>query len=281
VNQEPLISVIVAVFNGAQTLQRCIDSVAGQTYPHKELIIMDGGSTDGTVDILRANSDKITYWESEPDRGIYHAWNKALEHAKGDWICFLGADDYFWKPDVLERMRRYLVEATSAGVRVVYGQVAKVSETGEILLLVGEPWERAQRQFLQQMTVPHPGLMHHHSLFELHGKFDESFRFAGDYELLLRELKTGSAFFIDNLITVGMQRGGMTGVIANSLESFRETTLARRKNRVAKISLRWMRRYVKAAISTLLAQTIGEKNTRYIADFYRSLTGRSSYWKIN
>ena len=91
----PLISIIVAVYNGEKTLQRCIDSVFSQTYPHKELIIIDGGSTDGTVDILQTNNDKITYWKSEPDNGIYQAWNKALDHAKSDWICFLGSDDYF------------------------------------------------------------------------------------------------------------------------------------------------------------------------------------------
>lgn len=79
-NRKPLISVIVAVYNGEKTLQHCIDSVSNQAYPHKELIIIDGGSTDGTVDILRADNDKIAYWESEPDKGIYHAWNKALDH---------------------------------------------------------------------------------------------------------------------------------------------------------------------------------------------------------
>ena len=77
-DREPSISVIVAVLNGAKTLQRCIDSVAQQTYPNKELIIIDGGSQDGTVDILKANQGKITSWISEPDRGIYSAWNKGL-----------------------------------------------------------------------------------------------------------------------------------------------------------------------------------------------------------
>jgi glycosyltransferase involved in cell wall biosynthesis len=93
-----MISVIVAVFNGAKTLQQCIDSVAGQTYPHKELIVIDGGSIDGTREILEGDATKLAYWVSEPDRGIYHAWNKALARARGDWICFLGADDYLWSP---------------------------------------------------------------------------------------------------------------------------------------------------------------------------------------
>ena len=94
-DSKPVTSVIVAVYNGAKTLQRCIDSVSNQTYPHKELIIIDGGSADGTVDILRANNDKIAYWKFKPDRGIYHAWNKALEHVQGAWIYFLGSEIIF------------------------------------------------------------------------------------------------------------------------------------------------------------------------------------------
>lgn len=89
-DSKPVTSVIVAVYNGAKTLQRCIDSVSNQTYPQKELIIIDGGSADGTVDILRVNNDKIAYWKFKPDRGIYHAWNKALDHVQGAWIYFWG-----------------------------------------------------------------------------------------------------------------------------------------------------------------------------------------------
>lgn len=98
-----MISIIVAVFNGKITLQHCIDSVAQQTYPNKELIIIDGGSKDGTVNLLEENRNKISYWISEPDRGIYNAWNKGLEQTTGKWIIFLGADDYLWDVRVLER----------------------------------------------------------------------------------------------------------------------------------------------------------------------------------
>ena len=109
INSTPLISVVIAVYNGKATLQQCLDSVTQQTYSHVELIVIDGGSTDGTVDLIRANAQKIAYWISEPDRGIYNAWNKALAQAKGDWICFLGADDYLWNAQVIERMAEQLV----------------------------------------------------------------------------------------------------------------------------------------------------------------------------
>lgn len=280
-NSKPLISVIVAVYNGAKTLQRCIDSVSNQTYPHKELIIMDGGSTDGTVDILRANNDKIAYWKSEPDNGIYHAWNKALEHAKGDWIYFLGSDDYFWKPDVLERMREHLIKAESAGIRVVYGQIAKITEQGELLLVQGKPWEEIKHQITDQMCIPHQGVMHHKSLFKIRGKFDDSFRIAGDYDLLLRELKTpgACAYFMNDLIVTGMQHGGISSNPINRLQGLRENARARRNNGLRAITPLWVMEYLKAVMRPYLKRVLGEKGVRYLAVLVGRLTGRPSSWE--
>jgi len=212
---KPLLTVIVAVFNGAATLQQCIDSVAQQTYPNKELIIIDGGSRDGTVDLLEANREQISYWISEPDRGIYNAWNKGLARAKGEWICFLGADDYFWDAQVLERMAAQM-EKLPPDIRVVYGQIMMVNSDGTSLYPVGEPWEKIKGRFRQVMCIPHPGAMHRRGLFEQHGQFDESFHIAGDYELLLRELKVADAFFISDLVTVAMRQGGISSTPANS-----------------------------------------------------------------
>lgn len=242
-NQKPVISVIIAVYNGKKTLQRCIDSVSNQTYPHRELIIIDGNSTDGTVDILRANNDKIAYWKSEPDNGIYHAWNKALDHVKGDWICFLGSDDYFWQVDVLEHVREHLVKASSVGVRVVYGKVAIITRQGEVLLIHGRPWKEVRCQITDHMCVPHPGMMHHKSIFEIYGKFDESFRIAGDYDLLLKVLKPADAYFITSLILVGKQHGGISSNPKHALTVIWESARARLNNRSRVITFPWVRRY--------------------------------------
>src|SRR5664279_3077192 len=160
----PFISLIVAAFNGAKTLQQCIDSVARQTYPNKELIVIDGGSKDGTVELLKANHAKIAFWISEPDRGIYHAFNKGLEKSRGAWACFLGADDFFWDPQVLERMSERL-RALPLEIRVAYGQVMLMSEGGDALHPIGKPWEKSKKQFQQLMSIPHPGCMHRRSLF--------------------------------------------------------------------------------------------------------------------
>ncbi len=89
----PLVTIITVTKNAADCLERAILSVLEQSYPHIEHIILDGASTDGTVEILERYNDKLAYWRSESDNGVYEAMNKAVTFAKGDWILFLGADD--------------------------------------------------------------------------------------------------------------------------------------------------------------------------------------------
>lgn len=92
-SNNPKISIVTVVFNGASTLESTIISVINQNFIDLEFIIIDGGSTDGTLDIIKKYEDKITFWQSEPDRGIYDAMNKGLEKANGEWLMFLGCDD--------------------------------------------------------------------------------------------------------------------------------------------------------------------------------------------
>lgn len=92
-HQIPLISIITATYNASAHLQKCIDSIESQVYPNIEHIIIDGGSVDGTVELIKKNEKKVALWLSEPDTGIFNAMNKALQHVRGEWIYFLGADD--------------------------------------------------------------------------------------------------------------------------------------------------------------------------------------------
>lgn len=274
----PLISIIIAVFNGDTTLQQCIDSVAQQTYPNKELIIIDGGSQDGTVDVLRVNQEKIAYWISEPDRGIYNAWNKGLVQTKGEWICFLGADDYFWDARVLECMARQL-EKIPAGIRVAYGRLMIVNAHGESLYPIGESWQKVKERFKQVMCIPHTSTMHRRSLFEQHGKFDESFRIAGDYELLLRELKSADAFFIQNCIVAAMRVGGISSVPANSLLVLRETRRATRMHGQSLPGRFWAMAMASVYIRLLLWNVLGERLARKALDFgRRTIKRKPPFW---
>ncbi len=222
-----------------KTLEHCIESIVSQSYPYKELIIIDGGSTDGSLSLIDSHKNKITYYESKPDRGICHAWNKALKHSHGEWVCFLGADDFFWNKNVLSDFSPHLKQAKDSRIRIVYGQIAKVNASGKILKLEGKPWNKIQWQMPHGMPLglPHPGLLHHRTLFDEHGLFDEIYKIAGDYEFLLRELKKGEALYAENLISVGHQTGG----IADSLKinAQMEVAKARRKNGLGVFSLVW------------------------------------------
>jgi len=202
--KRPLVTLVVAVFNGAGTVQRCIDSFAKQTYPSKELLIMDGGSTDATVDILKANQDRITYWESKPDRGIYHAWNKALERSKGEWICFLGADDYFATDSSLEHL---VSAAVSGACDVVCARGEYIDTEGSERRIWGEPWRWDTMK--KEQRICHPGALYHRRLFEKFGHFSEKYKTAGDYEFNLRLGADIRACFLDE-VTVCLSGGGVS-----------------------------------------------------------------------
>lgn len=114
---KPLISVVTVVYNASKTFEKTIKSVINQTYNNVEYIVIDGGSTDGTLDIIEKYEDKIDYWISEEDKGIYDAMNKGIKIANGDWIYFLGADDILF--NVLDDISKELDIEKNA----VYGDV--------------------------------------------------------------------------------------------------------------------------------------------------------------
>lgn len=92
--REKIVSIIIVTYNAANHLKACLESIVMQSYPALELVVIDGSSTDGTVEIIKSYSDPIHFWSSEPDKGIYDAMNKGLKHISGDWVYFLGADDF-------------------------------------------------------------------------------------------------------------------------------------------------------------------------------------------
>lgn len=275
----PLISVVIAVFNGVETLPRCLDSIRSQSYPNKELIVMDGGSTDGTISLLEACTEEIAYWETQPDRGIYHAWNKALARASGDWICFLGADDFFWDRDALASLAAHLPSAPSA-VRVVYGQVAVLSHSGKMVRQEGRSWPQSRAGLAWTLTLPHPGLLHHRSLFDDHGLFDETYRIVGDYELLLRELKpqgpSGEAVFVPR-VTVGFGHGGVSNSPRAMAAMLAEISRARVKHSLSRWALPSKVR-IKMLLTAWVYCAAGDDGFRRMADTLRRLRGKPPVW---
>lgn len=279
-NQETglLISVIVAVFNGSRTLQRCMDSVARQSYPNKELIVIDGGSNDGTVDLIKQNHSKITYWVSEPDRGIYNAWNKGLTQAHGEWICFLGADDWFDDATVLSRVVESLRHADSA-YEIVYGQVKMVNAAGGEVDRLGAPWEQVRRDFDNgTYCLPTPAIFHRRCVFIKYGFFDEDFKIAGDYELLLRVLRTASPLFLEGLMVSNMQQGGISSRPESAVIALREMATAKRQNNLPYWSSRSLMAFFKAYLRFILWRVLGQRLTCVLLDVGRRMMGKAPYW---
>ena len=273
----PLVTIITATYNAAEYLPNLARSIREQTYGNIEWIVVDGASKDGTLDILRQNEDVIDHWISEPDRGIYDAWNKGLGLASGDWICFLGADDFLWSAEVLETMVPRL-EAAYPGCRVVYGSLAVVNPGGQMLYTLGEPWAAVRRRFQSVMALPHPGLMHHRSLFSEHGEFDTSYRIAGDYELLLRELRSGDARHLEGVIVAGMTLGGVSTTPAASWTMLKEMRRAARENGRWLPGVAWLNAVVRYALRRLLWGIFGERVTRMMLDAGRWLSGKPAHW---
>lgn len=274
----PKFSVIVAVYNGAKTLQQCIDSVAQQTYSNIELIIIDGGSKDGTIDLLKANQEKITYWISEPDRGIYSAWNKGLMQAKGEWICFLGADDWFRDCGVLEKVVESLKQFSPC-FEIVYGQVKMVNAAGGEVGQLGAPWEAVKQMFMNgTYCLPTPGVFHHRSVFTKHGGFDETYTIAGDYELLLRVLMSSTPAYLEGIIVTNMQQGGISSRPESALISLREMVKARKKNKTFGCSGGLLIAFFKVYLRSILWQVLGERRTRSVLDMGRKIIGKAPYW---
>ena len=174
-----LVSIIIGVLNGEAYLEAAIQSIRQQTYRDVELIVVDGGSSDGTVEVLRRHSDFIDYWISEPDGGLYEAWNKGVKLAKGEWIAFLGADDCY-EPDAIARYVDF-IQSSERELDYVSSRMRARYPDGSIQ----DSWGCMELDaFRVYMNVTHFGSFHHRRLFERFGEFDTSYRIAADYEFL-------------------------------------------------------------------------------------------------
>jgi glycosyltransferase involved in cell wall biosynthesis len=200
------VSVVTVVFNGRRHLEETLASVRAQAGPVIEHWVIDGGSTDGTVDIVRAQGSHLAGWISEPDNGIADAFNKGLARARGDYIMFLNADDALAHPRALAD----LVDAARASdwPAVVYGDCDLIDpSSGEFLYRAVINYDRAR--FLARETLPHPGMLMHKRYFEQFGRFDTSFRVAMDYEMFLRGVPQTGALRVPGVVT-RVRAGGIS-----------------------------------------------------------------------
>lgn len=208
----PRLSVVTVVRNAVGTVADTIDSVLAQTYPAVQHVVVDGASTDGTVDVLRRYGARLPEWTSEPDAGISDAFNKGLRRCTGDYILFLSADDAFAAPTVVAEM---MAAAERLGrPDVVYGDCLMVDrDTGAFLWRV--PNDPATVSVQKGRAQPHPSTFMHRRYFERFGEFDLSYRVAMDLELFLRGIPIVGTTHVP-IAVARVRTGGMSMVHATT-----------------------------------------------------------------
>lgn len=200
------ISIITAVFNSKDTVEDAIKSVIGQTYRPIEYIIIDGGSTDGTLEIIEQYKKSIDIIVSEPDKGIYDALNKGLKLATGDAVGLLHSDDIFSKDTILEQIAQAFTENKPDGV---FGNLEYVDkyDTNKVFRY----WQSSKfeiKMLKKGWMPPHPTLFLTKSIIEKTGCYNQDYKIAADYDFMLRTLTQPATFFYLPVTITKMRTGG-------------------------------------------------------------------------
>lgn len=220
------VSIITVVYNGAEHIRDCIESILTQTYPNIEYVVVDGNSTDETVDIVRSYGTKIARFISEPDKGLYDAMNKGIGMATGDIIGILNADDFYRHERVIENM---VATFERTGSDAVYGDLLYVDRIDpQQIKRYWRSGEYTGSNFLWGWMPGHPTFFAKRWLYEKYGRFRLDMKSAADYELMLRFVhKHKAKLAYMNEITIVMRAGGISNsTLKNRLRANNEDRLA-------------------------------------------------------
>lgn len=199
----PLITIITSVFNADSTLEKSINSVINQSYDNIEYIIIDGGSKDNTIEILKKYEDCIDYWISEQDKGVYQAMNKGINLATGKWIYFLGADDELLDSNVLnDVMKTNFIDQYS----LLYGDI--LYDNQKLITGLYSKFSLKRRN-----TIHHQAAIYSMKLFD-NFRYNESFRISSDYELNLSLVMSEQQALKTGLVMALCGSGGLSGNVS-------------------------------------------------------------------
>jgi len=215
---KPLLSIITVVYNGEKHLEKTIQSALDQDYDNVEYIIIDGGSRDGSTDIIKKYEDAIDYWVSEADRGIYDAMNKGIVLASGDWIYFLNAGDFFYEDSVIQLVFSSRIDK---GTGIIYGDAMKLfpkdrvvwSESRELSTIKCDP------PFMHQCVFTKRHLA-------VHNLFDTEYRICADYDFFYK-------MYIKNIrfqkLNQTISYYDMNGISSNFISTYKEIRAIQQK----------------------------------------------------
>mgnify|MGYP005988898691 CR=1 FL=1 len=214
-DDKPLITIITVVFNGEQFLEETILSVIRQNYDNVEYIIIDGGSTDKTIDLIKKYEDKIDYWISEKDRGIYDAMNKGIDLVNGDWLNFMNAGDILKKD-------------------IIYNIINILNKTNKICLYGLGDWVNGKKPLNKLIPILHKMPNHQamfvRAIYMKKNKFDLKYKIIADLDNKLSIYKDNGYFFVNEVITISLE-GGLSQDISNFKILFSEhVSIAKKYN---------------------------------------------------
>jgi glycosyltransferase len=203
------VSIITAVLNNRKTIEECMQSIINQTYQHRECIVIDGGSTDGTMDLLKKYENRMTKIVSERDNGIYDAMNKGIKLATGDVIGILNSDDIYNDATVIESVANAIMENS---VDSCYADLVYIDKNNPDKVI--RYWKSCIYKnglFRSGWMPPHPTFFVKREVYEKYGCFNTDFKIAADYELMLRFLERHkiSTYYIPEVL-IKMRMGGMS-----------------------------------------------------------------------
>ena len=220
------VSIITVVYNGVETIRDCIESVLGQTHPELEYIIVDGESTDGTVELVKTYGDRVSRFVSEPDKGLYDAMNKGIGLAAGEVIGFLNADDMYRHKDVVKHIIQQFAET---GVDGVYSDMLYVDRID--LNKIKRYWASGTYKhgdFLWGWMPGHLSFFARKRVYDQYGLFRLDLKSAADYELMLRFIhkhRISLAYLHET--TIVMREGGVSNAnLTNRVRANQEDRMA-------------------------------------------------------
>jgi len=200
----PTLTVITVVYNNVRDIERTITSVVRQTYPHIEYIIVDGNSTDGTVDVIKRYTKHLSKWVSEPDKGIYDAMNKGLALATGSYVLFMNSGDEMYAEDTVAQVFNSAPDAD-----IYYGETEMYNEHWQSLGLRRHaiPAQFNWRSFRFGMNISHQAIYIRRSIV---GRYDLRYRLSADIDWIIRAAKKANKIVNTRLIVAKYLVGGMS-----------------------------------------------------------------------
>lgn len=201
------VSIITVCYNSVETLKKTIDSVHNQTYFNIEYIIIDGGSTDGTIQLIIENDNLITMWISEPDKGLYDAMNKGIKLASGDIVGILNSDDIFYSNSVIEKIVAFHGDNN---IQASIGDVVQCKTHGKAMRFYSaRNW--SPFKLIYGLMPPHPSIFFRRELHDALGYYSNEFKIGADYELITRYfLKNRITWKYSGITTTSMLVGGVS-----------------------------------------------------------------------